>query len=278
MLGCDLVALLTGCGAAVTITDRDEVDITDQAATAEAVAGHDLVVNTAAWTDVDAAETQEKQATTINGLGPQNLAVACSATGARLLHVSTDYVFSGRANHPYSEDSPTNPVNAYGRGKLVGEQAIERLAPRLGYIVRTAWLYGAGGRNFVSTMLRLAQRQEVIEVVDDQSGQPTWTRALASHLVRLGVAAVDRRSPAPPGIYHGTASGQTTWYGLARAIFAEAGLDPERIRPTTSARFPRPAPRPAYSVLAHGNWARAGLPPLDQWRDQLAMALPTLIS
>ena len=276
MLGQDTVAFLRSCAAEVTVTDRDEVDITDLAATREAVAGHDLVINTAAWTNVDAAEAHEEAATRINGLGPSNLATACAESGARLIHMSSDYVFSGDATTPYPEDAPTAPLNAYGRSKLVGDTAILRLASDRGYIVRGAWLYGAHGPNFASTMLRLADKQETVDVVNDQKGQPTWAKALAERLVELGVGAMDGSAPA--GIYHGTASGETTWYEFARAIFAEAGLDPERIRPTTSDRLSRPAARPAYSVLAHGGWAMAGLPPLGQWRQMLTSALPSLLS
>src|SRR5205814_286165 len=127
-------------------------------------------------------------------------------------------------------------------------------------VVRTAWLYGAHGSNFVATMLRLAGVRDTVDVVDDQRGQPTWSGALAARLVELGL-----RVDAPAGVYHCTASGETTWYGLARAVFAGAGLDPDRVRPTTSDRFPRPAKRPAYSVLGHDRWAAAGLKPLPDW-------------
>jgi dTDP-4-dehydrorhamnose reductase len=148
------------------------------------------------------------------------------------------------------------------------------LLPADGYVVRTAWLYGAHGRNFVTTVLRLAAERDTLEVVDDQRGQPTWSYALAERLADLGTAALAGRAPAGP--YHGTASGETTWYGLARAVFALAGLDPDRVRPTTSAAFVRPARRPSYSVLGHGRWATAGLAPMADWRVMLAAALPSL--
>ncbi|MGS2615707.1 dTDP-4-dehydrorhamnose reductase [Micromonospora sp. LZ34] len=271
MLGRDLLAVL---GARpdlkVTAATRAELDITDAAAVRAAVAGHDLVINTAAWTDVDGAEEHEAAATAVNGDGVGHLAAACAATGARLVHVSTDYVFPGDADTPYAEDAPTAPVNAYGRSKLAGERAVARFLPETGYVVRTAWLYGAHGPNFVATMLRLAEQREQLEVVDDQYGQPTWSYALAAQLVALGDAGLAGR--AAPGVYHGTCSGRTTWYGLARAAFALRGLDPDRIRPTTSDRFRRPAPRPAYSVLGHGRWAAAGLPPLPDWHTTLADA------
>jgi dTDP-4-dehydrorhamnose reductase len=271
MLGRDLLAVLEARpDLTVTAATRAALDITDAPAVAAAVAGHDLVINAAAWTDVDGAEEQEAAATAVNGAGVAHLADACARTGARLIQISTDYVFPGDAGTPYPEDAPTSPVNAYGRSKLAGETAVTRLLPDAGYVVRTAWLYGAHGPNFVATMLRLAGQREQLDVVDDQHGQPTWSYALAAQLVALADAALAGR--AAPGIYHGTASGQTTWYGLARAVFALHGLDPERIRPTTSDRFRRPAPRPAYSVLRHGRWAAAGLPPLRDWHATLTDA------
>jgi dTDP-4-dehydrorhamnose reductase len=269
MLGRDLVSVLAG--ADVTALDRAGLDITDPAAVADAVAGHHLVINAAAWTDVDGAERDEAAATAVNGTAVAGLAGACANTGAVLLHVSTDYVFPGDATSPYAEHAPTSPVNAYGRSKLVGERAV--LAYPKGYVVRTAWLYAPHGRNFVTTMLRLAVERETLDVVEDQRGQPTWSYALAERLAELGRAAL--AGDAPPGPYHGTASGETTWYGLARAVFDRAGLDPARIRPTTSGAFSRPARRPAYSVLGHTRWAEAGLPAMRGWRDMLDLALPS---
>ncbi|SCF23157.1 dTDP-4-dehydrorhamnose reductase [Micromonospora viridifaciens] len=271
MLGQDLLAVLADrSDLTVTAATRATLDITDAEAVRAAVAGHDVVFNTAAWTDVDGAEQAEAAATAVNGDGVAHLARACADTGARLVHVSTDYVFPGDADTPYAEDAPTDPVNAYGRSKLAGERAVVRFLPNTGYVVRTAWLYGAHGPNFVATMLRLAEQREHLDVVDDQQGQPTWSYTLATHLVALADAALAGRAPA--GIYHGTCSGRTTWYGLARAAFTLAGLDPDRIRPTTSDRFPRPAARPAYSVLGHDRWAAAGLAPLPDWHDTLSAA------
>lgn len=241
MLGRDLVTVLgTRPDLKVTAATRADLDVTDRAAVDAAVAGHDLVINAAAWTNVDAAEADEAAATAVNGHAVANLAAACATDGTRLIQVSTDYVLAGNADTPYPEDAPTAPVNAYGRGKLVGEQAVARLLPDTGYVVRTAWLYGAHGPNFVATMLRLATQREHLDVVDDQHGQPTWSYALAERLVALADAAL--AGHAAPGVYHGTCAGQTTWYGLARAAFTLAGLDPDRIRPTTSDRYPRPAP------------------------------------
>lgn len=263
-LGHDLRSLLPDATAA----SRADLDITDADAVRAAVAGHDVVVNTAAYTAVDAAETDEATATRVNGDGPALLARACAASGARLLQVSTDYVLPGDAGAPCAEDSATDPVNAYGRSKLAGERAVLSLLPDHGYVVRTAWLYGEHGTNFVATMLTLAATRPTVSVVDDQHGQPTWTAALAAQLIALGEAP-----DAPPGVYHGTASGQTTWHGLTTAIYELAGLDPARVATTTSDAFPRPAKRPAYSVLGHDRWAAAGVDVQPPWRDQLATAL-----
>ena len=271
MLGRDLVRVLADRpDVALTAADRSGLDVTDASAVADAVNGHDVVVNAAAWTDVDGAETAEAAATLVNGDAVAHLARACTAAGARLLHVSTDYVFSGATSQPYPEDAVPAPCNAYGRGKLVGEDAVRTHAPSVGYVVRTAWLYGEHGRNFVSTVLRLAGERETLDVVDDQIGAPTWSLALARRLVALGLSAL--AGPAAPGAYHATASGQTSWYGLARAVFAEAGLDPARVRPTTSEAYPRPARRAAFSVLSDARFADLGLPPMPHWRAMLTDA------
>jgi dTDP-4-dehydrorhamnose reductase len=277
MLGSDLRAVLAARpDVSLTALDRAGLDVTDETAVTARVPGHGLVINAAAWTNVDEAETAEDAAIAVNGSAVASLARACAAYGARLLHISTDYVFDGTATTPYPEDAPTAPVNAYGRGKLAGERAVLDLLPDHGYIVRTAWLYGEHGRNFVATMLRLATQRDTVAVVADQHGQPTWSYALAGQLVALGEAAL--RDAAPAGVYHGTATGQTTWYGLARAVFAGAGHDPDRVRPITSEEYAQahgaaPARRPAYSVLSHDRWALAGLDPLPPWQESLTRAL-----
>jgi dTDP-4-dehydrorhamnose reductase len=266
MLGRDLSAALAEAGETeVRAASRADLDVTDPAAVRDAVLGADIVLNAAAWTDVDGAETAEEAATAVNGHAVRILA---GAAGQRLIHFSTDYVFGGAATTPIPEDGGPAPVNAYGRGKALGEQAVLAAG---GYVVRTAWLYGEHGPNFVRTMLRLAASRDTVEVVDDQQGPPTWSYALARQVVALAGAG------AAPGVYHGTAAGSTTWFGLARAVFAEAGLDPERVRPTTSDRFPRPARRPAYSVLGHDRWAGTGVAPLPDWRAMLAEAMPALL-
>jgi dTDP-4-dehydrorhamnose reductase len=268
MLGRDLVAALSG--DEVTALDRNALDITDAAAVTAAVPGHDVVVNCAAWTDVDGAEAHEPDATQVNGLGPQLLAAACAASGATMVQVSTDYVFDGTATSPYPEDAPLAPRSAYGRSKAAGEAAVRGLLPDASYVVRTAWLYGEHGRSFVRTMAELEATRDTVDVVDDQLGQPTWTRDVAAAIVSL------LRADAPAGTYHATSSGETTWYGLARAVFEELGADLERVRPTTTDRFPRPAPRPAYSVLGHDAWCRVGLEPVRHWREALSESFPLL--
>jgi len=264
MLGHDLRRALAG--REVTALSRSELDVTDSAAVQSAVAGHDVVLNAAAYTKVDDAETHEDLAYAVNAVGAENLAIAARDAGAKLVTISTDYVFRGDATRPYEENAPRNPLNAYGRTKAAGEELALAAHPDGTFIVRTAWLYGADGPNFAKTMLRLAKTHETVTVVDDQLGQPTWTADLAGQLVAL----ID--SDAAAGVYHGTASGQVTWFGFARAVFELAGLDPERVQPTTSESFVRPAARPAYSVLGHEAWRAAGLPEMRDWRDALADA------
>ena len=274
MLGRDLVGRLEHHGAAVVPVTRHELDITDRSAVLAAVrdARPDVVVNCAAWTAVDLAEAREAEALAVNADGAAHVAEACALAGARMIQLSTDYVFDGTARVPYPETAAPAPATAYGRTKLAGEQAVARLLPGRSYIVRTAWLYGAHGRSFVATMIGLAGRQPAVTVVDDQHGQPTSTVTVAQLILSLVAAE------APPGIYHATCSGQTTWFGLAREVFGLLGADPERVSPIPSTQLTRPAPRPLYSVLGHGAWARAGLPPPEDWRSALHRDFPALAS
>ncbi len=270
MLGRDLVTILGRRGEAVTGLDRAVLDVTDAAAVAGALAAFrpDVVVNCAAWTGVDDAEAHEQQALAINGGGAANIAAACQASRTRLVQLSTDYVFAGTAQRPYAEQDIPAPRSAYGRTKLAGERAVLDGLPDAGYVVRTAWLYGAYGRSFARTMITLERRQPTVEVVDDQYGQPTWTADVAGQIVALIHGA------ASPGIYHATSSGRTTWFGLAREIFRLLGADPARVRPIPSCALARPAPRPAYSVLGHGAWTRSGIPPIGDWRPALERGFP----
>ena len=274
MLGTDLVAALASRGEAVTGLDRAGLDVTDAASVTDAITRHrpDVVVNCAAWTAVDDAEASEEEALAVNAGGAARLAAGCAAAGARMVQVSTDYVFAGDAGQPYAEDDVPAPRTAYGRTKLAGERAVLDRLPESGYVVRTAWLYGAHGGNFVRTMIKLQDQRPAVDVVDDQHGQPTWTADVAGQIIALIHAA------APPGVYHATSSGQTTWFGLAQEIFGLLGADPARVRPVPSSTLSRPAPRPAYSVLGHGAWARLGVPPIGEWRTALHRAFPELLA
>jgi dTDP-4-dehydrorhamnose reductase len=263
-LGSDLQRVLAD--EDVCALGRADLDVADLRAVADAIAEirPDVVVNSAAYTAVDAAETDEDAAYRVNAAGAAAVASTVARIGGRLIHVSTDYVFDGKSRIPYEVDDPTRPKSVYGRSKLAGEQAVCELLPGA-YVVRTAWLYGATGGNFVKTMARLERERATVTVVDDQFGAPTWTAQLAVALVELG------RSPATAaGTYHCTNSASTTWFGFARAIFEELGADPSRVVPTNTASFPRPAPRPAYSVLSDRAWRRAGLTPLPHWRSALS--------
>ena len=264
MLGRDLQAALAG--REVTALGRADLDVTDLAAVRDAAAGHDVIISAAAYTKVDDAETHEDEAYAVNAIGARNLAAAASAGSARLVQVSTDYVFNGRATTPYREDTAIDPISAYGRTKAAGEAFVLGEHAAGSYIVRTAWLYGEHGPNFAKTMLRLAGTHDTVGVVTDQLGQPTWTADLARQIVLL----VD--TDAPVGIYHGTNSGQASWYDFARAVFTAAGLDPVRVTPTDSSAFVRPAPRPSYSVLGHDAWLAVGLEPMRDWTDALTDA------
>jgi dTDP-4-dehydrorhamnose reductase len=264
MLGQDFMAALASRD--LTGFDRAEFDITHLDSVRSVLTDFDVVVNCAAWTAVDDAEEKELAALAINGDGPKNVAIVCKEIGAKLVHISTDYVFSGDSTSPYSEDALVGPKSAYGRTKLAGEIAIRETLPLDHYIVRTAWLYGEHGPNFIKTMLNLEKVKETISVVDDQIGQPTWTKDLVSQIIEMVDAKV------PGGTYHGTSSGQTSWFGLTQRIYELIESDPNRVLPTTTDAFPRPAPRPAYSVLGHEKWAAVGLTPIRNWNEALAAA------
>lgn len=269
MLGQDVRTAAADAGHQVTGVGRKDLDITDAAATRATVAGYDVVVNCAAWTAVDDAETHEPEAFAVNATGAANLARATAAAGARLVHVSTDYVFDGGATEPYPEDAPVQPRSAYGRTKAAGEWAVRAEAPDT-VVVRTAWLYGAGGRCFPKTIARVAGERDRLSVVDDQIGQPTWTADVADLIVRLvGVEA-------PGGIYHGTSSGRVTWWGFAREIVTAAGHSTP-VDTTTSAAYQLPAPRPAYSVLGHDRLRAVGVEPIGDWAERWKVAAPGVL-
>lgn len=270
MLGQDLVQALRSAGREVTGVSRHELDITDLISVHAAVRHYDIVVNAAAWTDVDGAEASPRAAHRVNALGTAYLASACEAIGARLVYPSTDYVFPGTASSPYAEDTPTEPINVYGRTKRDGEIAVRKRLPATALVVRTSWLYGVHGRNFPATIAQLATSREYIDVVNDQRGQPTWSRDLAHRIVQL----VD--AEAPGGIYHASNAGETTWYELARAVFERIGHDPERVRPVGADAYLRAAARPAYSVLADTASATVGLGPMRPWEEAFSAAADEL--
>lgn len=269
-VGSHVTAALTAAGADVVALGRDGLDVTDAAAVDAVVAQvrPDVVVNTAAYTAVDAAETDVDAANAGNRDAPAHLAAALARHGGRLVHVSTDYVFAGDADRPYEPTDPTGPRTVYGHSKLAGEQEVRRLLPDASVVVRSAWIFGGPGANFVGTMQRLERERDTVDVVVDQFGSPTAAPDLAAGLIELGAALAG--GGVLPAVLHAVNAGTASWYELARATFAAAGADPQRVRPTTSAVFVRPAPRPAWSVLSTAAWERAGLTPLRPWPDALA--------
>jgi dTDP-4-dehydrorhamnose reductase len=279
-LGTDLQALLAQrCrshpGDAVTALDRSTLDLTDESGVRSVVrqwldsaAGRrPVLLNAAAYTAVDAAEDDEATALLVNGVAPGWPAEELAGRG-RLVHVSTDYVFDGTSARPYDVSDEPAPRTAYGRTKLAGEQAVAAVGGDA-VVVRTAWVYAAHGSNFVRTMLRLEAERDTVSVVDDQTGSPTWSADLAAGLVQAALSDVT-------GVLHATNAGETTWFGLARLVFALAGADPSRVLPTTTGAFPRPAPRPAYSVLDPASWTAAGLDPLPPWEDSVRACVAQL--
>jgi dTDP-4-dehydrorhamnose reductase len=232
-----------------------------------------VIINCAGWTDVDGAECNEQSASRVNSEGAGNVALAAKVIAAKLIHISTDYVFSGLGETPWKVDDAINPQSAYGQSKAEGEKGVLTIYPERTTIVRTAWLYSPWGKNFAMTMTKLAiNGDEKVRVVDDQVGQPTSAIDLAQQLIVLGL------STSPVGIYHGTNSGQATWYEFAQEIFELAGEDVARVIPVSSSEYPRPAKRPAYSVLSHEAWEKTSIMPMRHWRNALADAMPAIIS
>jgi dTDP-4-dehydrorhamnose reductase len=262
MLGQDLLAAAKAGGHEVLALPRTELDIVDDVAVAQALsdARPDVVVNCAAWTNVDGAESEEASALAVNGAGAGNVARAAATAGAWTIHLSSDYVFDGAKRSAYLESDPVGPISAYGRTKLAGELAVAGAAPGRHTIVRSSWLYGVGGPCFPATILRLAAERDQLNVVDDQVGCPTFTGHLASALVQIAV----RR---PAGVLHVAGAGSCSWYEFAREIVARAGISCD-VRPCTTADMPRPARRPAYSVL--GSERGDDAPALPDWRHGLA--------
>jgi dTDP-4-dehydrorhamnose reductase len=266
MLGREVVAAAERLGHEVAAWDLPECDLTDAGATLAAIRRLEpgAVVNCAAYTNVDAAEADEATATLVNGDAAGNVARACAAAGARLVHVSTDYVFDGTKREPWIESDATSPLGAYGRSKLHGEDLVRAELPDHA-IVRTAWLFGPHGPNFVSTMLRLAAERDEVQVVTDQVGSPTF----AGH---LAPALVDMAERTDTGIFHGAGSGSCSWYELTLEAYDAAGVAC-RVLPTTAEQFARPAPRPAYSVLGSEREHPITLPP---WQEGVRAHLAAL--
>lgn len=272
-LGRALSAQLTRDNVEFISLSHTQLDITNKLAVATCIssASPDVVINSAAWTNVDSAESEEDQALLVNAFGAKLLAESCAEFGAKFVHISTDYVFSGVATSPWSEDSERSPVSAYGRTKAAGERFVLDVYPGNSFIVRTAWLYSPWGKNFVKTIMKIAlEERRKIEVVNDQIGQPTSAMDLAKqicHLINLD---------ATPGIYHGTNSGQASWFELAKQVFTLLGEDPNRVIAVNSEAFPRPANRPTYSVLGHQKWLSEGMVPMRNWQDALKEAMPAM--
>ena len=253
----------------------EDLNITQDLAVRDVVAklSPTVIINCAAWTDVDGAESHESDASRVNSEGPENLAIAAKLCKSKLIHVSTDYVFSGEGQTPWQIADEINPKSAYGRTKAQGESRVLASSPENSFVVRTAWLYSPWGKNFAKTMTKLAIKGDGdVRVVNDQVGQPTSAMDLAKQLVALGL------STSPVGIYHGTNSGQATWFEFAQEIFKLASADVGRVTPISSNEYPRPAKRPSYSVLSHEAWVKSSIKPMRDWRIALAEAMPAIIS
>jgi dTDP-4-dehydrorhamnose reductase len=233
----------------------------------------EIIFNAAAWTDVDGAETQPDSAFAVNCLGVENLALGAKSIGSILLHISTDYVFSGDSDLPWAEDSTMNPESAYGLSKAEGERALITHYPERSFIVRTAWLYSEHGKNFAKTMCKAAISTDAeVSVVNDQIGQPTSAQDLAVHIIDLA------RQGENFGIYHGTNSGEASWFDFAREIFRLCGADVDRVRAIPSSQYPQKAKRPSYSVLGHDGWHRSGLSPMQDWKIALERSIPNILN
>jgi dTDP-4-dehydrorhamnose reductase len=271
MVGRFLAAQARQQGRDVLALTSSEWDITDPTAAERFIQSGDVAVNCAAYTKVDAAEEDQKRAHAVNTLGPENVAHACARAGAELIHISTDYVFSGSfegaQRHPYEIDDETGPLSVYGRTKLAGELTVLAAMPDA-HIVRTAWIYeGADGNDFVAVMRRLAAGDGPVDVVADQVGSPTYVGDLVAALLEIADGAI--REP----LLHAANQGEASRFDQAQAVFEAVGADPERVRPVGSDRYRRPAPRPPYSALSSRQSAEAGLTPLRPWRNAVTAAL-----
>jgi dTDP-4-dehydrorhamnose reductase len=274
-LGIAVSEELDSRGMSFTAVGSSDLDITDSNKVSDFISRNSpsFIVNCAAWTDVDSAESNENLASKVNADGPENLAVAAARNGCRFIHVSTDYVFSGERQKLLEVAAQVDPQSAYGRSKADGERKVLISYPENSYVVRTAWLYSARGKNFAKTMVRLALTGDnEVRVVNDQIGQPTSALDLAKQIVELGVGN------APAGIYHGTNGGQGSWFDFAQEIFFLTGADTSRVLPVSSSEYPRPAKRPSNSVLSHEEWSKTSIAPMREWKVALASVMPEIIS
>lgn len=271
-LGTDVTRHCAGVGDDIRTLGHDDLDITDPDAVDAAIAGSrpDLIINCAAWTAVDACESDRGRADAVNAVGAAHVAHAAERHEAHLVHISTDYVFDGTLDRPYTETDTTNPLSVYGRSKLAGEVAVQLLAPS-SVIVRTSWLCGEHGPNMVRTVLTLAHRGHPLRFVDDQRGCPTFTADLAPLLRHLGTNRVC-------GVVHATNQRSVSWYGFVREILECTGADPELVSPITTDELqpPRPAPRPRNSVLENAALRSMGVPLLRDFREPLAELVDVL--
>jgi len=267
-----LLDLLDKEGVPYTVWSHKDLDVADDSSISVIKEiSPDLLINCAAWTNVDAAEEFPEKATRVNQVGPRNMARAAKELKIPLVHISTDYVFSGQSRQPWSTDSKTEPISTYGLSKLLGEKEISKNLDANFYILRTAWLYGPYGRNFSKTILKKAlTSKDSINVVNDQIGQPTTTKSLAQQIFKVA------KSHVPSGIYHATNTGQASWWDFARVIFELAGEDVERVRPSTSEDFPSKVKRPKYSVLDQSAWSKVGMETMPEWREALKEVFPEI--
>lgn len=266
-LGTDLMNELEKRGIESIGVDVQEMDITDREACMRVISESkaDAVIHCAAYTAVDAAEDNVDLCRKINGEGTRNVALACQATGAKLMYISTDYVFDGQGTRPWEPDDSRSPLNVYGQTKYEGELAVEELVEKF-FTVRIAWVFGVAGKNFIKTMLRLGKERGAVSVVDDQVGSPTYTYDLARLLV--DIIQTDRY-----GRYHATNEGFCSWYEFACEIFRQAGMDEVKVTPVSSDQFPVKAVRPANSRMSKAKLAENGFEPLPTWQDALGRFL-----
>ena len=273
-LGKSICMELKRQGIEFTAFDSNQLDISSLDRTVEVVTKlrPQVIVNTAAWTDVDGAESNHERAFKVNGFGVENLIEAAQKTQSTLVQISTDYVFSSNSNLPISEDSPMNPQNLYGKSKAAGESAINKLYAQRSYVIRTAWLYSEFGKNFAKTMAKIAvTTNEAVEVVSDQIGQPTSTYDLSKQVIKLV------RSEQKFGVYHGTNGGQASWWEFAQEIFKLSGENADRVIPVDSSKFPRVAKRPSNSVLGNESWSKIGITPMRDWKLALSASMPAIL-